>query len=220
MAIARDAHTSQEILTSDTATTVSFTIGSILNGYLVAGVVDQKNSGTGATWNGVAMTQLAYYSDPSGGGMYFFGLANPATGTHNFVYSRATSGFNGAIILSSYSGMNASGQPENTSNNTSASVTSLTTAVQTVANNAWTFILADNGGTRNVSAGVSSIIVAEVNNGATVGWLGDSNAPITPPANYSMQVVQDGTATRLSVLLISLAPAAVYSKRTLLGVGS
>ena len=108
MAIAFDAAAVNDA--SGITRTLSHTIGSITNGYLIGMAVAYRPGGlptATATWNGVSMTLLGTHDRPGALlRLYFFGLAAPDTGTHDYVVTfSVTPDFTSQIAAMSYSGV-------------------------------------------------------------------------------------------------------------------
>lgn len=107
MAIAIDTSLNWPAPNSSGTNTLSYTMGSVTNGILIAGV-NTPGTITSCTYNGVAMTKLA---DGTTGFTYFY-LQNPASGAHNLVLTRSgtnTSSLDGWAI--SFSGVQQTGNP-------------------------------------------------------------------------------------------------------------
>jgi hypothetical protein len=146
------------------------------------------------TYNGVGMTLLAKFNpgDTSNGRhSYFYYLLGPAAATNNVVVTAGSSHYLLAGA-SSYSGVNATGQPDASTSNTGSA--QFTTSLTTIADNCWTMLtgfgfnssgppIAGTGATRRTYE-------------AAFGTWGifDSNAAITPPGSYSMTCGTTGNA--------------------------
>lgn len=161
---------------------------------------------TGVTYNGVAMTQVGKQSPAIGyRWAYLYHLEAPASGANNVVISAGSAHYlwGGAA---SYTGVNASGQPDQTATNSGTGPT-LTTSITTVADNCWMMLMegsydADTG---HPAAGTGS--TRRKNDASFGAWgLFDNNAAITPAGANSMQTVRTGPVG-LSHVAASFAPA-------------
>lgn len=131
MAIAFDTSTQATSADTDLTLTWSHTCtGSNL--YLVVFVSQSQGTDVSCKYNGVSMTSLAITSRG-----VLYGLANPATGANNIVYTRSGSPSTQGIIglAASYTGCSSSQPDSFVSNVTGASPLTVSTTV--VASNCW-----------------------------------------------------------------------------------
>lgn len=204
MAIAFDNASTAKGTSGGTGTlTLAFAMGSVSNGALVVFITSDTGSDsiTGATYNGVAMTQVKKLQDTSNNSWnYLYLLLNPALGSHNIVVSSSVSAFY-YCQATSYSGVNQSGQPDGTTSGFAASGTSITGTITTTADNCWG-IAGVRSYVSSVSAGSNFVIRPNSNS----IQMGDSNAPKTPAGSISMTAnFSNGGNT---IVMITLAPVA------------
>lgn len=194
---------------------------------LVFGIQTNNNSVagaqvTGVTYNGVSMTNItgSPLTIDSFGALYFFALANPATGSNNFsiAFNNAgDTGFNGGFVIGEYSGMDSTIQPDSTTTASVASGTSITATTTTIADNTWLVCMFELFAAS--TAGANTTKRTQVNvNGVT---LSDSNAAQTPAGSKSLNMTRTGNGN-LKAIMASFAPSAAASvnksKFLLLGV--
>lgn len=159
---------------------------------------------TGVTFNSVAMTVVT--SVTSVGVYQLWHLENPASGAHTIAVSGP--GSVGAMSAS-YTGAVTTGVPDNSTTNTSAASTIVTT-ITPVSDKTWAIYgVADRSGVAP-TAGTNS---TGRNGDATTSMsLFDSNTPITPPAAFSMTANCTGSPNPAVAILASFTPgAAQYS---------
>ncbi len=158
---------------------------------------------TGATYNGVSMTLVAKLVTNSSHPVYLFYLSNPASGTHDIVVS-ASGSQTILMAAASYTGVNQSGQPEAFNSLTAQTSASVTVAVTTVTDNAWTVLVAgDSAGT--VGAGTGSTKRAGDGLAGDLTAVFDSNGPISPAASNSMTATAANAAVSCNGIIISMA---------------
>jgi hypothetical protein len=233
MAIAANATaTARSTNTTDTTVTAALTIpnGNLNNVVWAAVVDDSGGSGnvTGCTWNGNAMTQVPTNSPATfnPGTAVFVYLFYYAAGTgdgaaHNVVATRTTTARKFDIAVSCYSGGAQTGIPDNSTSNTTASASSLTSTLTPNADNCWGLVAQANN--RTGGAGTGSTIRA-----SGIGTLDydlsiyDTNAAIHPAASTSMTTTITSASSGCQIM-VSFAPpaaaAATVPLRSLLGVG-
>jgi hypothetical protein len=146
---------------------------------------------------------------------YMFYLNAPATGANNVVVSSGGATYKEACAVS-YTGVSQTGQPETTPVKNSASgVSSLSTSVTTIANQAWAVMVTQNSnGTPTAGAGTTM----RSNSGA--GGILDSNAGLSPGSNAL--VANMPPSGNMGNILVSIAPVAASASppmRTLMGAG-
>lgn len=193
---------------TSTSLTVAHTVGAGSNRCLLVGF--HSNDGdlaTGITYNSVAMTQLVKRVDAANRTLYVYGLLNPATGTNNIVAS-VSGNSNLTLIGASYYGVKQSDLPDATtsSTNTSSNVTSASSTLTTVADNAWigSFNYA-NGNAQ--TAGTNTIQRISIATG-TRGWY--DGGPFTPAGsntlNFNFAGGTGGGNPILDIVTVSFAP--------------
>jgi len=111
--------------------------------YLVVGILDVSgDNATSCTYAGVSMTQLGKINALTSRYIYFYGLANPTTGTNDIVYTRGSTtsvcGF-GAVNLT---GATQTTSPIDASNTANSTGTSIGISLTTVADNTAVLVMA------------------------------------------------------------------------------
>lgn len=164
-----------------------------------------RDSITGVTYNGVAMTQVptngkqqSIAGDQYG---YCYYLVNPASGANNVVVSMSESATIRGLSLS-YTGVKQTGQPDASGKKTTQGTTSITNAVTTVADNSWLVVGASG---HDVGAPVASTGVTSRYSIDGVTMVGDSGAAITPAGSFS-QTLTSGSNEKFNMLQISISP--------------
>ena len=144
----------------------------------------QTESITGVTYNNVPMIEMGHQLNTNGAGtLYLFYLLNPASGNHSVVITK-----NGTFkevdgLASSYDNVKQTSQPDSVSNAPqTATISTFTQSITTVANNAWIIWATANGG------GVPSVgTIPTLRESSGNGYaLADTNGPVSPPGLYSM----------------------------------
>jgi len=214
MSIAYDNSTASSF--STTSVTYSHTCSGS-DRILLIGAYCGADSVTAASYNGVSATFIAKLNVNGADHIYLYYLIAPATGANDVVvtitgapgvYSSATS----------YTGATQSAQPDASATNVSASTTSLTTNVTTVADNSW---LVGYFYGQTCSAGANTTFRAQSAAGVVGAF--DSNAAKTPAGSYGLTITQ---ATNFAGSIVaSISPLAGGGggpsprRKTLLGVG-
>lgn len=141
MAIARDAYSIAGRSAGLTRTLSHTCTGSNL--LLLAWVEEYGTNAsdniTGVTYNGVAMTRIAFPTAAGGSVLrwYLYALLAPATGTHNIVATGTYSGSQIGIYAVSYSGVKQTSNPDVVVTQSQSNSSPLTLSLTTVADNAW-----------------------------------------------------------------------------------
>jgi hypothetical protein len=202
MAITFDNNLSASI-SSGSSQTVSFTVGSSSNSYLVVGIIIQGGfTCTGVTYGGVSMTQLTSVSASgvtSGETNYLFGLASPASGANNIVASYSGTSTN-AVSASSFAGAQSTTAVEG-SNTATGSSNPASVSVTTITNNDW--LVGFARGQSNTTAGTNTTIRGVATN---INMM-DSNGAQTPPGSFSLNFT-DLSNNAWAAMAIALQPAA------------
>jgi len=212
-----------------TSLTFSYTVGGGTNRLLVVQVQGDTavDDVTGVTYGGLAMTLAAKETTAFADNRisYLFFLLNPPSGAHNVVISASTSHFllGGAA---DYTGVAQSGQPDATATHIGANslLTSLTTSITTVANNAWA-VLVESGfavaGSDPPGAGTGDVLRVS-NTPKFSDWgIFDSGGPVTPAGSYGMTTTRISPGSQsISHVIASFAPASgvTVAKQTGKGV--
>lgn len=194
MALAFD-NSSQQTTNSST---LSYVMGTVSQGLLIVAVVgDSINDNlTGVTFNSVAMTLINKIQYPGDRWIYLYGLANPASGTHNIVASGLTFCELSAI---SYSGAAQTGIPDSTATASVTSVSSIALTTTVVAANCWLVGLEYGGTSKSVGAGTTARGTITVNPSTM-----DSNGTVGTGAS-SLNVNMGAGSTAVG-LVASIAP--------------
>ena len=202
MAIATDATSNGSA--SATTVTVSHTCtgddGILFVGCWIQNSTDQMTS---VTYNGVAMTQIGKINNAGTDSTYLYYLIAPATGANDIVMTKSGTDL-GYVIGSSYTGASQTGQPDASTTNTGATVTSLTTSVTTVADNTWTVLMMKASDSTN-SAGTGTTLRIDGPGNDQTG-IYDSNGAITPAGSTSLQTTA-GTNRSWAHIMASFSPA-------------
>lgn len=157
---------------------------------------------TGVTYNSVAMTQIANFTNTTER-MYGFYLINPSTGANNVVVSSSSS-TRWAQLAASYTGVKQSGQPDAyTTKSETSGVTSISNTITTIADNCWSVV--GGGDTSGTVLDASTNITSRTTT-SNIARLGDSNGAITPAGNLT-QTFTSGISQRLSMMQVSISPA-------------
>lgn len=217
MAIALDTSTTSNGASGGgSSLTLSYTMGSVSNGILIVYVTSDigSDSITGITYNSVSMTQAIKLHDTSNNSWnYLYYLLSPSSGANNIVVSSSSSGFF-YCQAASYSGVKQSSQPDATTSGFSATGTSITGNVTTIADNCWG-LCGIRSHVGNVSSGTNFNIRASANS----IQIGDTNAPKTPAGSLSMTGTFSNGGNSLVMMTFSPSTDTVAGRKTLLGVG-
>jgi hypothetical protein len=199
MATAFSAITQQKVASPNTTNTFSHTVSGSNTILFVACSNENAGAVTGATYNGVSMTEIG-----SGNGtLHLFYLINPTTGANNVTITRSgtANDFHGWAI--SYTGVKQSGQPDASTTATAASAASLTTTLTVVANNSWAILV---GRTDNAGMAASTNCILRSSPDAYNAWaLFDTNSA---KASGSLSMVFNGASpSNLTSVMASFAPS-------------
>lgn len=186
MAIAYDAFSEGERLTSATTLTVSHTTSGS-DRFLIVNVLSQTSGGgdtiTGVTYNGTSLTLVGKRAAGSEY-IYQFQLANPASGANNVVVTSSVSGFFQCENVS-YTGVNQSAPIDVFTSGSDGSGDAQFTLTTTV-DACWM-----NAGARGSTGTPVSGCVARGGAGGIVTY--DTNAAISPAGSNTMTVGNGGT---------------------------
>ncbi|HEY6021884.1 MAG TPA: hypothetical protein VIY48_19070 [Candidatus Paceibacterota bacterium] len=217
MAIARDNSTT--IVNPASGSNNPFTTAGT-NRYLFVNVLDQNSSTSSVTYGGVSMSLLVSLNSSNisaGETCYFYGLANPASGSNNLVVTYT--GANTIILdASSYTGAQQT-TPIEASNTHSGNTASESASVTTLTDNDWLVGFARAATT--ITAGSNTSLVT---NNSSRDFI-DTNAAQTPAGTHSMSFTSSGPNNNTAITVAALKPfaAAVASSLVhnlgLLGVG-
>lgn len=137
-----------------------------------------------------------------------FYLIAPATGTNNVIVSCSAGDMYG--VATSYTGASQTGQPDAQTTNGSATGTSLTTSVTTVADNSW--LVGFSYMNFAISAGANTTL--RIASGAgTVQYMMDSNGAKTPAGSHGLTTT-DSTNGFSGHVIASFSPSAVATQNS------
>lgn len=183
--------------------TTAFTIGAAGNNRMLWVAVNTRagDTVTSVTYNGVALTQAAKVSDPSGGFNYLYYLLEaslPAAGTYNVVVTQSSGTF---IIttIASYTGAKQAA-PEATAS-TSTSGSALSVALTPTSDNSW--IVAQGTVNSSGSLGTTNALIHNYQTGATFQSIGDTGV-ITPAASTTVGWNSGGSV--MGMVAATMAP--------------
>lgn len=181
------------------------------NALLLASAYSNNNDFSGATYNSVAMTELAR----TGAGFLdsqeiVYGKLTPATGANNIVVTFNAGSYVGGNSAS-YSGVLQSGLPDSSSlyDNTTGDKASVTQATTVVTANSWLYMgvhaTVAGGGASTQSAGAGT-----TQRGTGSGFHGqfDSNAGVAA-GSQSLIVNFSASARAVTITMVSFAPFVV-----------
>lgn len=203
MAIAYDNST-DSVSSGVTSKTLSYTTTGSNPGLVLCVVGDQVSDLiTGATYNGVSMTQLDKMNNTFANGRYTYTyyLGGFVAGTYNIVVSASASTTIAMNVLS-YSGVASTA--DNHTTGSTASASSFGQSITTVANNSWTcgFFAESGSSPAQYSAGASTTLRDP--NGYMCSC--DGNAAVTPAGSTTLTVSSSHAANQWMALLVSVAP--------------
>lgn len=187
---------------NSTGTTASFShICSGTNRILFVGInIDSGDLVTSVTYNGVAMTLVDKTANSdSTTWNYLYYLLTPATATNTVAMTFSSSCTQRSVAVS-YRGVKQTGQLD-AKGIATATGTSVSRALTTIANNCWMVSFVGNEG-QNPSAGAGSTQRAQT----SVATIGDSNGVITPAGSYSMSWTS-AASTHWGLVQASFSPA-------------
>jgi len=173
------------------------------NGLLVAGCIGDSTSNlvTGATYNGVAMTQIGPgVKTPGARWINVFWLVGPATGAHNIVVS-ASSSIVLAGVSASYTGVAQTGQPDTSTSSTGTTSPFTQTSLASVAANCWAIAMF-NTQVSGASAGTGT--TARETSFSML--LGDNSTAVAAATQVNLAVT--ATSSGFAGVIATFAPAA------------
>jgi hypothetical protein len=234
MAIAFDASSQGSLSGNPTGTTLTYshTCSAGSDRFLIVTQHTYSASGdivSGITYAGQGMTRLAtkaFTSDASQR-LYFYYLANPASGANNVQVS-LTTGASFSIMYSlsaSYTGVKQTGYPDAQSNGAANSNADIVGTVTTIADNAWTVMLTGSDDDNSNTAGANTTIRVSSSGAANPNrdTLSDGNSAKTPAGSVSLTITPSATTAGTAYIIASMAPAtaaATVNNLSLLGVGA
>lgn len=196
--------------TAGTSITLSFTVGSGSNRFLIAGAGTGVSGGvycvSGVAYNGDAMTlrtgTIAPQSNFIHGGWW---LASPDSGSNNLVATFSVSASISWLATASYSGV-AQTAPEASNSGTGVGTTEVGSVVSS-SNDAWGVMIGVNNGA-NISASTGCVERAD----ASRMSIFDSNGPKTPAGTITMNFT--GANDNHGFIAFALAPAVAAPTNT------
>lgn len=169
---------------------------------------------SGITYAGVAMTRVASeVSVQTNVKVTLFYLINPASGSNNIVItsSGSTAGTTKRGVGMSYTGARQSGVPDASDTEGPTAAATITSTVNTVADNAW--LVAAGYGNSAISAGTGATLRNQSNN--QLGGF-DSNGAKSPAGSHSM-TLGNAAADNGGMVMASFAPAvAAFTPRVVM----
>lgn len=205
----------------------TFTVGSLTNGLLTLGIFLQSGTETitSATWDSGGTNQAMTLVGPftyngNANRLYLAYLAGPVNnGTYTLAYTVSAAVVT-RPLAATYQGCAQTGIFDNTGTNT-ATATSLSSAVTSVADNCWHIGFGRESNNGNTSAGANTTKRVGT---ASVGWF-DNNAAITPAGSNTITftttastVMAFYTAT-IAPFVSAAASSIVVPNLALLGAG-
>lgn len=165
--------------TSVSSYTAAYVVNASSN-YLVVCVVGDSTTDkvTGVTYNAVSMTQLSKLNAGATlGWIYVYGLAAPATGSHNVVISASGSCSTLGFVAADYLAIKASGEPDSSLTQTMASSLSVTTNYTPVAANTWAiqFSINGQGAQTSIASGALRVFASVGGTLPTLTWTGTTS---------------------------------------------
>jgi len=197
--------------------TAAYTVGTSTNRMLFIGVLGQISVSniTGVTYAGVPMTLIGRNLNAGDRYEYLFALANPATGTNNYVVTASDNNLI-ATVVESFFGVKQSVVMDATSSANVTSGTSLTTSLTTNTDNDWS-ILIGRTAVNTAVAGASSTL--RQSNGTFQTY--DTNGAKTPPGTQAMTFT--ASSDNFASIMAAFSPAPAVTTSTLnpyIGVGT
>lgn len=209
MAIAFDATTSSSRVNATTTLTYAHTCTGSDRFLVVATANNTARTVTSVTYNWVSMTQvLSPLTNSNWSILYLWILANPASWSNNIVVT--TSG-NCEIISKciSYTGVNASWQPDSSSSTWPTTTTSFTTSTTTVADNCWCVMWWMGMNWSTLTAGANTFVRSQIEVALAGLFMVDTNSAQTPAGSKSVNVTS--ASQQFHWIMISLSPSGVIT---------
>lgn len=155
-----------------------------------------------ATYNSVSMTEINHRVVTGGFIVYAFLLVNPSIGSNSISISASGASQVSACSVS-YTGINQSGQPDNSTTAAISSNVTLSSSLTPIANNCWVIEAVGNDSS-TVMAGAGTTLEAQE---ATfhVCTILDTNAAVSPPTSTTL-VATTGAADNKASVIFSLSP--------------
>ncbi len=194
------------------ATATSLTFAHTVTGtetLIAVGVYVSNSVVDGVTYNGAALTLIDNVLHASGNYVELYYKTGADTGANNVVISRTgTEDIFGSSL--SYTGVNATGQPDDAVEGTEAAQTDgITLTLTTVADNSWGVMAGQQsaGGCQNGTNFTERTA-------GTAPCMGDNAAAITPAGSYAMTMLNNGSSSNWAAELASFAPAGAAPEAT------
>lgn len=164
------------------------------------------NQVSGATYNGVALTELIEVSSQPNTYHSMWYLINPSTGTNNVSFTFSAQTFSW-IVSASYTGVNQTSFPDASSSAGSLSGSSISGSVTTTVNNCWT-VMVPFANAEITSAGAGTTLRVTSPTDLRIG-IADSGAPVSPAGSDTLTV--NCTNDNNAYIIASMAPFAAPS---------
>lgn len=207
MAIAYDNVTANEQLSGSSLTFAHTTSGS--DTLLFAGTTDGGAVGVSSiTYNSVSASLVGNVQIPSDRSIFLYSLIAPANGSNNIVFTLNSSTTNWGGTVITYTGCDQTTNPEASGTDTASGVTSDTTSLTTLTDDAW--LTAQCGythGTWSASSGTTQ----RANPAGSSGYV-DSGGSVGTAGSYSLgqQTTRPG-GTNFAMVIAAIKPAAAAS---------
>lgn len=190
-----------------TSLTYSHTTGSGSNRILIVGFTGDVTGGSddvsSVTYAGNAMTFINKTDGVNNRWSYLYYILNPTTGANNVVITFSSSHWiqSGCVEYTGVQDIDA-----NTTNESTISVTTLTTSVTTTVDNSWTVLFeCGYSGGNDPTAGTGSTRRSGVTSFGAFG-LFDSGGAITPAGSYSMTTNRSSSGYNISHNMVAIKP--------------
>jgi Concanavalin A-like lectin/glucanases superfamily len=198
---------SKSAVSATTATSLTFPFDNLGGNFIIVAGHDRDTGGssaiTGVTYNGVALTAGPSAQTPSDRYVTLWYGNVSDTGTNNVVVS-ASASVPLRFSAYSYSGVATASPSDGTDTSTGTTVTTISTDITTVTDNAWMFMFTkDSSGGKTVTSSTSDLVRMTADAGGHSAI--DTGGPITPAAANTMTVSWTGS-TNISALALAFKP--------------
>ena len=189
-------------LISESSQTTSFTTSG--SNICVVAQVNSDHNDVSATYDGVAMTELAHLGAlPGTGDSTVFVLAGATSGTHDIVVTASGGVEFLGTVAASYNNCGAT-QPDSFTTSTVGSAMSFSQSVTSSADNSWGVLLMQSN-SNGSTAGTGTTLRASNTNAQ---YLTDTNGPIHPAGSATLNLSNPSSTNWLGVM-VTLAPGAI-----------
>jgi hypothetical protein len=219
MAIAFDAKTGFTFNSSASNITYSHTCTGSDEILWVGVSIRSTRTVTSVTYNGVAMTQSGSTSGTANILNYLFYLTNPATGT-NTVSVTQSAADTITSCSASFTGVNATGQPDATSVGGPTTTTSYSQSVTTVADNCFEIMYGDVNSGGAITAGANTTIANQPEVSFTGAFMAYSTTAQTPAGTATLAFTLSSASVAACMASFKPVSTSITSRKiALLGVG-